>query len=319
MAKIIIVDGVDCTGKTSVCKMFSKEYNWQYLSTPSGELKNKLKELDKSGNQMTGFICLLLSVFEISDKIKEIRSNIICDRYYQTLISYSKALKFSNEFIKLDKLPIEKGDLSVHLYVDYETIRNRLLKKNELNYEEELLLKDKSFYDSLVKSYRAICDTEIDATNLTEKEVLNKLNSLASKIEKMEIVLLSGNSLNNREWIEMVKKEFESSFESSEILYYDHWNNGKTMDIDKEIGKLTEKCRGKSEFIVFAKSVGSAIAIKAIMDGKISPKKCIFLGLPVLWSRDMGIKLDDWIKNFSTKTLFIQNDKDPVIEFSDLQ
>jgi len=317
--KVIIVDGVDSSGKTTICKMFSKCHNWEYISTPSGDLKNKLKELDMKRNQMTGFICLLLSVFETSDKIKESKSNIICDRYYPTLFSYSEALKFNNEFINLDKLPIVKNNLFVHLYVDYRTIKNRLLNKKERTYDEELILKDKSFYDSLVKSYRKICDVEIDATNLNEKEVLNRLYSLVSDITPMEIVLLAGNNINNKRWIEIIKEDLESYFESSEILYYDHWKNGGTINIDKEVDKLTEKCLSKKNLVILAKSVGSTIVIKAIMDGKISPKKCIFIGLPVLWARDMNINLDTWIKGFSARTLFIQNDMDPVMGFFDLK
>lgn len=50
----------------------------------------------------------------------------------------------------------------------------------------------------------------------------------------MYIIYLAGNSLNNRNWIQIVKSNFDS-FSTGDILYYDHWQTGdKWINLPKK-------------------------------------------------------------------------------------
>lgn len=136
----------------------------------------------------------------------------------------------------------------------------------------------------------------------------------------MNLFLLPGNSASNKKWIEDVQKKLTDLFENQEILYYDHWQNLRpVIDIKKESEKLEEMTSGAKNYAVFAKSAGCLLALKAISEKKIKPKKCIFLGLPVSWGKLYGFDVDKWINNMRIKTLFIQKTTDPAMHFLKLQ
>lgn len=45
----------------------------------------------------------------------------------------------------------------------------------------------------------------------------------------MNFILLPGNSINNKEWIERVHKVFQDNSHISKILYYKHWENEEEL------------------------------------------------------------------------------------------
>ncbi len=179
MFPIYVLEGVDSCGKTTICKKLAKMKSWKYISTPPQDLKRPLSHIEKSKDKYLGFFYLLYTLFNTSDIIKKNRKKrtVICDRYYPTIISYSKALNFNQNFIILKDLPIIKPTKIFHIYVDYGKIKERLMSKKDLNPDELKIIKDKRFYDSLVKEYRKLCDVEIDATNLSIKEIINKIET----------------------------------------------------------------------------------------------------------------------------------------------
>lgn len=136
----------------------------------------------------------------------------------------------------------------------------------------------------------------------------------------MKLVLLSGNSIQNKEWIEEIKDSLNPYFDEVYLQDYKHWQEGKALiDFNFELNTLIEKVGKWEEFVIFAKSVGTALATKSILEGKIKPQKCIFVGTPVFWTDEHNIALKDWLKNYSIPTLFIQKTSDPVFHFSDLK
>lgn len=129
----------------------------------------------------------------------------------------------------------------------------------------------------------------------------------------MNLILLAGNSINNRQWLKQAESVFRSDFDSIQIQDYDHWRFGRELiDLDKEVEKLVKITKSKKDYIVLAKSAGSLIASKAIYEKKISPEKCIFVGVPLDWSREHGFDIDKWFKNFSIPSTIIQHINDPI-------
>jgi len=135
----------------------------------------------------------------------------------------------------------------------------------------------------------------------------------------MHIIYLAGNSINNKTWIEKVKLEFDS-FSSGDILYYDHWANGeKFINFDRESGKLAYLIKNEKDYFVFAKSVGTILALKTIYEGLFKPKKALFCGLPYRLAGEVGITLDQYLTSLNVTTIFIQNEFDPVYSYLELQ
>jgi hypothetical protein len=135
----------------------------------------------------------------------------------------------------------------------------------------------------------------------------------------MHIIYLAGNSLNNRAWIEKVKSNFDS-FSTGDILFYDHWQSGdKWINLQRESEKLAELVKDKKDYFVFAKSIGSVLALKNIFDKKLLPKKMIICGLPYRAGKDEVAEIGECLKTLTVPTVFIQNESDPVYSFEELE
>lgn len=136
----------------------------------------------------------------------------------------------------------------------------------------------------------------------------------------MNLVLLAGNSLSNKNWIEEVAGAMEPLFEKITIHYYKHWETGdELIDLDGELAALADTVKGLGSWVVFAKSAGTLLTLKGIKEGKISPAKCIFAGIAVDWGREKGFPVDEWLNGYATPTLFIQKSFDPAYSFANLQ
>jgi hypothetical protein len=136
----------------------------------------------------------------------------------------------------------------------------------------------------------------------------------------MDLILLGGNSVSNRAWVEEVLEKLKDLFDNTHIQYYKHWKENKELiDFDYEINELVKNVARFREYVIFAKSVGTLVTIKTILDGRIHPKFCIFVGIPVYWAKEKGFDVDTWFKNFDYPTLVVQNTNDPVCSFKDLE
>jgi pimeloyl-ACP methyl ester carboxylesterase len=130
----------------------------------------------------------------------------------------------------------------------------------------------------------------------------------------VKIIYLPGNSVNNKAWIEKVKERFDE-FSEGEILNYDHWQSGeKYINMKKEAEKLVKIVEDKNNYFVFAKSIGSVLALKSIYEGSLKPTKMIFCGHPY-----RALPNSDYLKSLKIPTLFIQNEFDPVYSFAELE
>lgn len=139
----------------------------------------------------------------------------------------------------------------------------------------------------------------------------------------MKLILLAGNSLKNKEWVQQVEASLRDLFTSTYIHEYRHWMSGSddfiNMDMELERLKSYLTSQPAEDYIVFGKSVGTILALKGIHENMLSPKKCIFVGTAIGFAKGIGANLDLWFTNYATPTLFIQKTRDPAINFVDLK
>lgn len=131
-----------------------------------------------------------------------------------------------------------------------------------------------------------------------------------------KLLVLAGGSQRNQVWGEACSEYFKSRFDMVFFIHYDHWATGeKNIDFDKELEKITATVEGTDnddEWYIFAKSIGSILALKAVAANAISPTKCVFFGMPFSVVEDIIFK-DDWslLETFTVPTLAFHNDNDP--------
>lgn len=135
----------------------------------------------------------------------------------------------------------------------------------------------------------------------------------------MHIIYLGGGSVRNKDWIEKVKSEFDK-FSDGQILYYSHWETeNKNLNFEIESQKLAELVKDKEEYFIFAKSIGSVLALKSIYEKTINPKKIVICGHPYNLAKELGFPINDYLKSLTIPTMFIQNELDPLFSFADLE
>jgi hypothetical protein len=135
----------------------------------------------------------------------------------------------------------------------------------------------------------------------------------------MKLIILPGNSPKNREWGEHMAQFFRGRFSPIYVQEYDHWKNGReVIDLDAELEKL-KKSAGQGSYVIFAKSIGSVLAMKGFSEGEIDPAKCVFFGFPLAWCEKNKIPAEYWLRRFERPCLFVQQRDDPYLPAEELR
>jgi hypothetical protein len=138
----------------------------------------------------------------------------------------------------------------------------------------------------------------------------------------MHLLLLGGQEKKtNKDWVKKVEKALKEYFDSSHVHEYKHWQTDEDfIEIEHEIESVMKHIKDKDDkdYVIFAKSAGAILTLKAICEGKLTPKKCIFAGIAVNWARKQNLAIDDWIKCNAVPTLYFQKTGDPAFSFAEL-
>lgn len=132
-----------------------------------------------------------------------------------------------------------------------------------------------------------------------------------------KLLVLPGNSQKNKVWGEACANHFLDWFDVVYVQNYNHWSTGEQrIDFDSEIEKIditvTDNQDEEGDWYVFAKSVGSLLALEAYKEGAIEPEKTVFFGMPLdMAAKDIYAK--DWssLKEFIVPSIAFHNKKDP--------
>lgn len=135
----------------------------------------------------------------------------------------------------------------------------------------------------------------------------------------MHLILLGGNSVINKQWLQDLAIALKTDFSSPYIHHYRHWETGeKLIDLDYELEVLTKNLPAEP-YIILAKSAGVLLTLKGVAEKQLNPQKCIFLGTPIFWAKDNHFAVESWFCTHSLPTLFIQQIYDPAMSSDDLK
>jgi len=136
------------------------------------------------------------------------------------------------------------------------------------------------------------------------------------------IILLPGNSLKNKEWANTWALALKANGFNVHVQQYDHWDTGREFaDIDIEVEKLVKTTQMmKGDYVIFAKSIGSFIAMNAVIRSGIQPKQCIFFGFPFSWLSKNHLNPESVIALYiNIPTTLFQNSADPITPYLEVQ
>ena len=135
----------------------------------------------------------------------------------------------------------------------------------------------------------------------------------------MKLVLLAGNHLKNKVWIQQVEENLKDSFDETYIQYYQHRDlDNQNMNLENEMEILYEQIRYDKDVVIFAKSLWDILTIMAISEKWIHPSKCIFLWFPMWFVQRNDFPLEDYLSQIQCPVLFIQKSYDPACDYQEL-
>lgn len=128
----------------------------------------------------------------------------------------------------------------------------------------------------------------------------------------MKALVLGGNSPHHKQWVRDVKQALEPYFEEVRLHDYRHWlTNSPNIDMDYEINQVAKLAADLGEYVVVAKSIGTAITILGNTQGIISPKATLLMGLPLRGYMSGRLEVAEGLAKLP-KTIFLQNSGDPL-------
>lgn len=136
----------------------------------------------------------------------------------------------------------------------------------------------------------------------------------------MNLLLLGGNSLHNRDWLSEVEREVAPLFERTYMHRYAHWQAGEgNIELGLELPRVQQAAAALGDYGVFAKSAGTLLTLKGIAEGGLAPKWCVFTGVPLAFGQGNSFVMDTWLAANSAPTHFLQNTNDPTASFAELK
>lgn len=184
--KFIVVEGVDGSGKSTICNWISQNYDYKKyksIGNPFANVKNHFSPDKVTIQERFSFLCgeAINNSFIIKENTIK-NQHIIFDRYYYSTIVYCESLEpgITDEFDYLfNKLP--KPDLVLFVDVNYKTMMNRLSNRDEITFIEQKFSEQDKF-EILKRNYRKI----IKSSNTM---FIDNNSSLESSIEQIKSIL----------------------------------------------------------------------------------------------------------------------------------
>lgn len=134
-------------------------------------------------------------------------------------------------------------------------------------------------------------------------------------MKKHYLIILGGNSLKNKHWVQKMSKNLKLDYPSVEF-YYSHWKeNLQDINFEKELKRLIKFIKENkiTNYSIVAKSAGFVLSLKGVTNNTLLPRTIVGYGLPVEYSSYRKIDLNYLIKASSERTniICIQADEDP--------
>jgi len=136
---------------------------------------------------------------------------------------------------------------------------------------------------------------------------------------RMRLLLLSGNNVSNEAWIDLVANVLKTDFDVH-VHRYRHWRTGdRYIDLEHELEAIEALTADWDTYGVFAKSAGTLLTMKGAFEGRLYPKKCVFVGVPIPWGIENDRYDHAWLDAFGVPTRFIQQEFDRFLHAADLR
>ena len=182
--RLIVIEGLDGTGKSTLISSLCKQLDATLISTPpemfdsrisEGELREFFDATEQSRRReyyrSANFLASELALIALE------KSHVIMDRYWPSTAAFSAMDESNPEWEELGTFPkgFVRPDAIILLTVSEEERENRIKNRGELLTDEEIRLSSqRENRQRVLEGLRAFGPIEIDTTNLDPQTVLQR-------------------------------------------------------------------------------------------------------------------------------------------------
>jgi len=180
---LIVLEGVDGTGKTTLAKRLAASLEGLYLYNPQPPFTNIRKEIEATENFTTRFFYYLaanIAAQALIEKTLAEGKSVVVDRYIYSTFLMHQHLGVDTSFINMSELPIRWPDLGIVLTTEQEIRGQRLAKSREgtTSYDENIESR-KAMLDKVQNGYKRFCElNEINTSYLTLDQAFERIIGL---------------------------------------------------------------------------------------------------------------------------------------------
>ena len=130
---ILVIEGVDCVGKTTLAKAIASKRGFRYLYTPQPPLSVIRKEVESLDDPNARFFYYLASVIAVQRTLRadlDVGRSVVVDRYIHSTLVMHRVLGVDVSCVSVEKLPILWPMVSVLLTATSETRAARRDKRD---------------------------------------------------------------------------------------------------------------------------------------------------------------------------------------------
>lgn len=125
----------------------------------------------------------------------------------------------------------------------------------------------------------------------------------------MNVHFLPGIDPKTEEWAQTLLRELGFLGDTATVQRYLHYEG---VDIPVQRDEEIKRLAGRSIDLLFGKSLGVGLGLRACIEGVISPEKAVFIGLPLTSLMKQGLDVRAMVEKAQIPALFIQQVDDPL-------
>lgn len=190
--RLITIDGIDATGKTTLAINLSERISGIYYKTPGKTSKKERKYFDLphiSVQERFNFYSGTLQedILEISKFLKTWK-NVVCDRFISSTIVHHKAMDENIDIGEIENINEYPWLIQILLIATKETVLDRLWKREELTRfekDEDLMIKSQEVY--MQRPFDLIINTTQSSVKQTLSKTLVLLNNSINYEKLLEV------------------------------------------------------------------------------------------------------------------------------------
>lgn len=172
LPSLVVIEGVDGVGKTTLAKKFEKELGYRYVYPVPAPFKSIRNRVEKLGDIEVRFWYYLASNIALQQVLRRMIASgkrVVLDRYLYSTMASHKAMGATVECVDFSKTPHMIPDRGILLTCSSEVRNARILSRGLENHE--YLQRQGPVLDETQRLLQGYPLRAIDTSNATEDQV----------------------------------------------------------------------------------------------------------------------------------------------------